>query len=277
MFSLAKVKRKRINSGLQKLLSDSKLFEDFDISKFGIFDYNPETLLEEDHFYRLEKFSNFGFYPDWLKKPVDSKDYFDIEKKDYQEISYIVEIDDDNIFVFQSLNKSTYLKCRKFFELGEEITIEDKKTILVIKDIPDAYYDRSTDSLFFRNLIYLEKMFPGASSLYKEATNDQVKDFLTSGIFTLKNNFTSENVSVLNRKKIALCLSTFSKLNHAQKTLISKSVQSHKPSLYDSVSNSYVVDSDESLKLVLYALQERFFTTIATNKKTIANSVITVW
>ncbi|MFZ7336670.1 hypothetical protein ACLS0R_10385 [Comamonas jiangduensis] len=276
MFSLAKVKRKRINSGLQKLLSDSKLFEDFDISKFGIFDYNPETLQEEDHFYRLEKFSTFEFYPDWLKNPVDSKDYFDIEKKDYQEISYIVEIDDDNIFAFQSLNKSTYLKCRKFFELGEEITIEDKKTILVIKDIPDAYYDRSTDSLFFRNLIYLEKMFPGASSLYKEATNDQVKDFLTSGIFTLKNNFTSENVSVLNRKKIALCLSTFSKLTHAQKTLISKSVQSHKPSLYDSVSNSYVVDSDESLKLVLYALQERFFTTIATNKKTIANSVIAV-
>jgi len=276
LFSLAKVKRKRINSGLQKLLSDSKLFEDFDISKFGIFDYNPETLLEEDHFYRLEKFSTFEFYPDWLKKPVDSKDYFDIEKKDYQEISYIVEIDDDNTFIFQYLNKSTYLKCRKFFELGEEITIEDKKTILVIKDIPDAYYDRSTDSLFFRNLIYLEKIFPGASSLYKEATNDQVKDFLTSGIFPLKNNFTSENVSVLNRKKIALCLSTFSKLTHAQKTLISKSVQSHKPSLYDSVSNSYVVDSDESLKLVLYALQERFFTTIATNKKTIANSVITV-
>lgn len=276
MFSLAKVKRKRINFGLQKLLSDSKLFENFDISKFGIFDYDPETLLEEDHFYRLEKFSTFEFYPDWLKKPVDSKDYFDIEKKDYQGISYIVEIDGDNIFIFQSLNKSTYLKCRKFFELGEEITIEDKKTILVIKEIPDAYYDRSKDSLFFRNLIYLEKIFPGASSLYKEATNDQVKGFLTSGIFTLKNNFTSENVSVLNRKKIALCLNTFSKLNSAQKTLISKSVQSHKPSLYDSVSKSYVVDSDESLKLVLHALQERFFTTIATNKKTIANSVITV-
>lgn len=276
MFSLAKVKRKRINFGLQKLLSDSKLFEGFDISEFGIFDYSPETLLEEGHFYRLEKFSTFQFFPDWLKKPVDSKDYFDIEKKDYQEISYIVEIDNDNTFTFQSLNKSTYLKCRKFFELGEEITVEDKKTILVIKEIPDAYYDRSTDSLFFRNLIYLEKLFPGASSLYKEATNDQVKDFLTSGIFTLQNNFTSENVSVLNRKKIALCLNTFSQLTPAQKSLISQSVQSHKPSLYDSVSNSYVVDSDESLKLVLYALQERFFTTIATNKKTIANSVITV-
>lgn len=292
MFVLAKIKRKRKNNGFSKLVSN-KVFFNFDQSSVAVLDYDPETLKENGEFYRIINFKSYAFCPAWVGSDLDSKNFNDIESKDFNGIDYIFQVDDHGNLSFQVATSNVYLREKKFYELGENVKVEadgvsdleseeidenkeSKRTILVINDYPDAYYDFDSDTLIFKSLNLLNKIFSGANDLYKEATNEEVIGFLSSNFMTLTNGFDNTKVGVPNRKKIAICLDTFFKMSISEQLNILDEARDYIPHLYDGSSKKFIINSDENLKFLLYGIQERYFTTKVSKEKRIANSIVRV-
>lgn len=61
---------------------------------------------------------------------------------------------------------------------GELSTIVDTRKQIVIKQTPDAIYDPKTKSLIFKNLSMITGIFSSIGDLYKEATQEEVDNFL---------------------------------------------------------------------------------------------------
>ena len=61
--------------------------------------------------------------------------------------------------------------------------------IIVIKSYPDAIYDKSSDSLYFKKLQSITSIFIGITDLYKEATQEDTEEFLNKDFISLKSRF----------------------------------------------------------------------------------------
>jgi hypothetical protein len=275
MFSLAKIKRRTKNHGFYKIGSELNFFN-FNPSDYSLVSYDPNTLIEEGELYKIESFSSQDFFPPWLNSGIDSKDFNQIEASHYSSISYIIEVLQNKDFCFQLAGGSTYLRKKKFIELGDELRVEREKTLIIIKDIPDAYYEFASDTLVFSNLVVLDKIFDGASELYKAATDQQVQSFINNPCITLANGFESKKVSVLNRKKIALCLDSFSALLPADQANVLAETKVDAPDIVCKDTGNFIIGDDKALKLFLYGLQERYYTTKVGKEKRIANSVLKI-
>lgn len=92
-----------------------------------------------------------------------------------------------------------------------------KKTLIVISDIPDALYDSDKDQLFFKKLETVSSIFKGIDMLYREATNDEVDIFLKNDFIKLDSVFEVENIGIQNRRRIALAIKIMSELDDNQK------------------------------------------------------------
>lgn len=275
MFSLAKKKRKTKNYGFFKIASDEVLF-DFDASIFSHVNYSPNTLIEDGEIYKIDNFSSMIFCPPWIRNTLLSTDYNDIESKDFDSISYIFQIDNLNNICFQVAANNVYLRKKGYLEFGEEVKRESGKTILLIKDYPDAYYEFNSDVLFFKNLAIIDRIFEGAANLYKVATSAEVTSFLSLPFLSIANGFGHQNVSVLNRKKISLCMDLFLKMNVIDQQNILNEIKIYKSDIYDATTGQFIIDSDEKLKFFLYGIQERYFTTPVSHERRVANSIVSI-
>lgn len=65
-------------------------------------------------------------------------------------------------------------------ELGDRAKIESGKNRLVVNQTPDAVYLAAKDTLIFKSLSAISSMFNGIDTLYKEATEQDVEQFLGS-------------------------------------------------------------------------------------------------
>ena len=91
--------------------------------------------------------------------------------------------------------------------------------------------------------------------------------------FITKDGITVEVVKTPNRKRIALAMETLKHLNKKQKKEIYGYIAEYCPGLSDGKSK-FTVSSNEDLALVLYGIEQRFYTTPVGEEKRIANSVI---
>lgn len=110
----------------------------------------------------------------------------------------------DENFYFQKVSPSLFLQ-KNLLSFGESIEIETSKNKIIINNIPDAIYIKSTDQLVFKNISTISSIFQGIDQLYKEATNEQVVEFLEQPFIKKSNGFESANVSKPNRKKNSSC------------------------------------------------------------------------
>ena len=83
---LVRVKRLRKNP-YKKLLSDTKLYPTLDPTAVSMVDYNPDHNLDEDAWFKIEKFSEQEFYIGELNGDLDTKDYDDLSKGKFKDIS----------------------------------------------------------------------------------------------------------------------------------------------------------------------------------------------
>ena len=79
---------------------------------------------------------------------------------------------------------------------GEAATLEQSQTRLVINALPDAVYFKGSDTLVFRNLATISSIFKGIDELYKEATKEEVEQFLDESFIELSNDYGVEKVSI---------------------------------------------------------------------------------
>ena len=83
----------------------------------------------------------------------------------------------------------------------------------------------------------------------------------------------ADKISIPNRKRIALALSQLRNFEDDQKEIIFDSIKEYCPNLV-TASDKFQISSEDDLKLLLYGIGQRFYTTPDGKEKRIANSII---
>lgn len=269
----AKVKGPRKKPFL-KLVSDYTLFDTLDISTLSLIPYDPDHKLDDDSWFKIEDFSQQKFCLSYLKDDFDSKDYDDLTKRYFTKISYIFSNQSDD-FYFQKITPSLFIK-RKMIAFGESAKIEENEGRLVVNNIPDAIYLKRRDILIFRNLATISSIFKGIDVLYKEATEDEVKKFLSESFIELSTDYDIEKVSKPNRKRIALAMDTLAAMSAGDRNEMLLYINDYcaEKLKYDGAGEKFEISSEEELKYLLYGIEQRFYTTRFGNEKRLANSIL---
>lgn len=271
-FLLAKVK------GIQspfhyKILSDQTVFK-FDLDQYDLLEYEPSHNLDENGLFKVSRFSEAVFYLEFLTtiKDKTSADYNQIPLGKFKEIQYLCSVQRDAI-CFQKVTSSTYLK-RRILKLGENAQLENNENSILINSFPDAVYIPNKDILVFRNLGTISSIFNGIDTLYKEATNLDVESFLAAHFIDLDNEYNAEKVSKPNRKRIGLAVEALKQLDKLQKIQMLDYIHGYCDDIkYDAAKNIFSISSDKELKILLYGIDQRFYTTMIGKEKRLANSI----
>lgn len=270
---IAKVKGKSKKS-LFKLISDKTLFPTISVNLANCILYSPDHNLDEDSWFKIESFSSLEYCLEYLKDPIDSKDLDELQKGQFDKISYVFCIQDKD-FYFQKVTPSLFIH-KKMIVFGEVAEIESNNNRLVINEIPDAIYFKDADTLIFKSLITISSIFKGIDILYKEATSQEVDGFLRSPFISIKGSYGVDVVSKPNRKRIALVLNTLSKMSAQDKidmhTYINEYCEDKLK--FEESSSKYEISNDDELKYLLYGIEQRFYTTPFSKEKRLANSII---
>ncbi|MCY6412062.1 ATP F0F1 synthase synthase [Acinetobacter sp. VNH17] len=254
-----------------KLLSDTEIYC-FDVSSVSLVEYSSDHLLDEDSWFKVDNFSKQEFFLDFLGKQFVSSEYNSIPKSKYKDIVYLCSIQNEDYF-FQKVTPSSYV-TKTFLALGDELVIEDKVDRVVINYFPDAIYLKKEDRLIFRNLATISSIFKGIDMLYKEATQEEVQQFIDLDFIKVSNDYDAQKVGKQNRKRIALALATFTAMSNADKDTIFDYVQEYCANLkFDKSAKNFEISSEEDMKFLLYGIEQRFYTTVCGKEKRLANSI----
>ncbi|EPI5811318.1 MULTISPECIES: ATP F0F1 synthase synthase [Vibrio] len=266
----------RAKKRIFKLVSEQSLFDPVTVDLTACVPYNPDHNLDEDSWFKIEGFSNQAFCIDLLQKVFDSKDYDDLTKENFSKIAYLFAVQGDD-FYFQKVTPSLFVK-RKTLVFGEAATLEQSQTRLVINALPDAVYFKGSDTLVFRNLATISSIFKGIDELYKEATKEEVEQFLDESFIELSNDYGVEKVSTPNRKRIGLAMKTLESMSADDKTNMLEYIDGYceQKLKFDQQNQKFEISTDEDLKLLVYGIEQRFYTTPFGNEKRCANSVTTM-
>ncbi|MGE6112720.1 ATP F0F1 synthase synthase [Aeromonas salmonicida] len=264
----------RAKKRIFKLISDQSLFDSVTVDLNACVPYNPDHNLDEDSWFKLEGFSQKAFCIELLKKDFNSKDYFDLTKDNFSKIAYLFAVQGDD-FYFHKITPSLFVK-RKTIVFGEAAELEQSQTRLVINTLPDAVYFKVADTLIFKNLATISSIFKGIDELYKEATKEEVEQFLDESFIELTNDYNVENVSKPNRKRIGLAMATLEAMSADDKANMLDYIDGYcgeQKLKFDKANQKFEISNDDELKLLLYGIEQRFYTTPFGHEKRIANSV----
>lgn len=270
-FTLANVGKKQ--EDYLKLISDESLFSlpNFEHTE----KYSPESSLEDNEWFYVEKFSDQDFYLSILKKNCDSVDYNLYKKSCDKPINFIIFIEND-IYYFQKIVKANFLKPKRHISIGEDMNYLSDEKIITLKEIPDAIYMKNEDRLYFKKLEYITSIFIGISELYRAATQEEVENFLKSDFINMTNkNYTASDVSVLNRKRIALLKDTFDNMTDEEKKNLISYTQEYAEELKFE-NGQFCIGKDNDLKQLLYGIGERYYTTEVHGEKRLAKSILRI-
>lgn len=256
-----------------KLISDRTLFSVIEIDLAFCIEYIPDHNLDEDAWFKVGEFSQKAFCLDFLKEGFDSKDYDDLKKDQFTKIAYIFSTQGSD-FYFQKISPSLFI-CKKSIAFGEVAKIEEGESRLIVNNKPDAIYFKNSDTLVFRSLPSISSIFNGIDELYKEATNEEVGDFLGESFISLGAGFGVQSVSKPNRKRIALAMASLVNMTPQDRSDMLAYINDYCNSKlsFDAESGKFEVTKDDELKLLLYGVEQRFYTTPFGKQKRLANSV----
>lgn len=263
-----KVKRKQ---NIFRIIETSKdVYDTSELILNGI-DYDPSTLIEDGELYKLDDFSSSDFMLDFLQNNLDSVNHDQITKDDLKKLSYICTVQ-DNIYMFQIINSTFYIS-KKWFSI-DELELETDKPIITINPFADAIYDKKNDKLYFKKLSAAQKIFKGMDQLYRAATDAETESFLKKDFLEVNKDFLIENVTIPNRKRLALVNETLSRFSDQEKQAIYDYTNEYGRVEY--IDGKFKINSDDDLKFVLWGIQQRFYTTIIGGEKRVANSIISI-
>jgi hypothetical protein len=269
---LARVKR-LTRRPFFKLVSDHTLYEDINVNLAACVPYSPDHNLDEDSWFKIENFSQQSYCIDLLRNDFDSKDFDDLKREQFSSIAYIFSVQGSD-FYFQKVTASLFIR-RKFIGFGESAQVEESNDRLVINDQPDAVYFKTSDVLIFRNLAAISGIFKGIDELYREATQKEAEEFLQLEFIGLANSYDACKVSKPNRKRIALAMDSLAKMSPQDKVGILAYIGDYcdQSLKFNEATQQFEISTDDELKLLLYGIEQRFYTTQFGQERRLANSV----
>lgn len=270
-YLLAK-KKKTNNTYYLVLTEETPIFKiPLDIKNPKVFDNNYK--LEDDEWFGIKDFSQSNYSIQLVQQVFSSAEHQQIKNNEFKNIRFFCSVQNGEHYCFQRFSYSTVIN-KKWFNLTGEPILKTEQPIIIIKDIPDAIYVKSENTLYFKKLIDIKPIFPNVFELYKEATDTETKKFLDNNFIQLSNDFSKDDVKSANRKRIAMAIETLSKLKANEKIQIHDYIKDYCPELnFDDQNNTFEVSNEENLKLLIFGIEQRFYTTIVGKEKRVANSI----
>ena len=264
--------RQRDNKKYRKMLSsEENIFPVFIPENASTLPYSPGATLQDGDWFGITNARKQEYSIDLLSEIFSTVDLDSLARTEFGKIDYLFVLDDRFIF-FQNVSKSKLVSRKRIVHFGEEFTYKTDCAEIVIKDLPDAIYDKTTDILYFRKLESITGIFKGIDMLYREATEEEVEYFLSNDFISLKNDYSGSKVKTANRKRIALAIKTLSELDESDRKNIFGYIGEYCPELNVS-ENTFEIGSENDLKMLLYGIEQRFYTTPVGGEQRLANSV----
>lgn len=268
----AKLKQREKNKYRKILSTEAPVYSTEDIQITSVTPYVPGAALEDGEWFSIQNAANQEYKIDLLAAEHSSVDFDSLNKNDFGNIDFLFT-GVDNLICFQNVSRAKLVSKKCILCLGQEFEYQTDRREIVINNLPDAIYDKDTNVLFFRRLESITSIFRGIDQLYKEATEDETTQFLFSGFIQLKEDYNASKVKTANRKRIALAQSTLANLDADSKKNIFTYIGEYCPNLKVS-DTSFEIGNEEEMKMLLYGIEQRFYTTIVGGEKRIANSVV---
>ena len=261
----------------RKILSSGKLvFPEFDLSAISVTPYQPGTVLEEDALFSVANAKSQAFAVDLMNKTYKTQDFDAIKRPEVHQIDYLFVLRENSPFVFfQNFPRTKLVAKKRIYLMGESFVYRDDWEEITIRDVPDAVYDKTTDTLYFHKLESVTGIFAGIDQLYREATQEETEAFLDEDFISLKDGFSAAKVKTANRKRIALAAETLKKLNPDQRKQMSDYIGEYCPNL-KTADSTFEIASEQNLKMLLYGIEQRFYTTLIGDEKRLANSIVSL-
>ncbi|MBD2795764.1 ATP F0F1 synthase synthase [Xenorhabdus sp. 18] len=270
---IAQIKTRKKEKRFKLLSEQNKVFE-IETDNLALVNYDVDHNLDEDAWFKVDRFSQQDYCLDYLKRDFVAAEYNSLPKAEFTKIAYLCSVQDGSFF-FQKVSPSVYL-TKKLLGFGNIAHLEKSETRLCINRYPDAIYIPQQDRLVFRKLATISSIFTGIDSLYKEATNEEVQQFLEQNFIELADGYDLSKVSKPNRARIALARDTLASIlepENRERMLAYIRSYSDESLAFDEANQKFEIKNDEQLKTLLYGIEERFYTTELGHQKRLANSV----
>lgn len=288
-YLLAKIKGR--NGGLSMVLSDETVFDcvpDFSNARA----YDDDYKLQDGEWFVVDEFSTKSYCLDVLKSNFDATAYSNLSKHLYRKIAYVISVQEDEegnvIYIFQNVTSSLLLSKQKFISFGpidlgiagvtntDQASLVNNENILVLKNLPDCYYIKTENKLYFRNLSSITSIFNGINELYNEATDEEVQTLFDMEMINIGADFGIDKVRIPNRRKIKEALMKYESFSEEKKQLLPSYVGKYCPTLFDEDTQMFNINSEKELTELLNGMNQRYYTTEIDGEKRIANSVTVV-
>ena len=252
--------------------TDKEIFPDITTCVTSTLPYAPGASLNEGDWFKIENASQQDFAIDLLNQTYSTPDFDSLVQGDFSKIDFLFFIREGNIF-FQNVSKARLVKRKRIMSIGGIYEYRSDQEEVVVNDLPDAIFCKSSDVLYFRRLESITSIFKGIDQLYREATAEETDQFLQSDFISLKDGYSAIDVKTANRKGIALAIKTLSELRPADRRNIFTYIGDYCPELRVTES-AFAIGSEDELKMLLFGIEQRFYTTPVGGEKRIANSVV---
>ena len=274
-YLIAEIKKRGKKDKVFKVLSSEKeiykLPTDLDNPK----PYNSDYKLEDDEWFHIPNFKGTNYCIDLLKDEFISTDFNQISRENLDKLKFLVAYQTYNekrYFFFQKINSSQLVR-KNWFKLSNTPTIEETP-IVIINNVADAIYSVNDDILYFKRLTAISSIFKGISELYREATQEETESFLNEKFIELQDGYEASKVKTANRKRIAMAVETLKNFTPEQKSQIFDYIKGYCPDIpYDEQNKRFGIKDEESLKHLLWGIEQRYYTTKVGDEKRIANSI----
>lgn len=231
-----------------------------------------------DQWFKLADFNNYDAFLRMLDLNFDAVDLEDLSRAQYDQIEFIAYYDDSKYYI-QNVTKGSYLEKKWFSFDGQVMSFETKDNLIYINSIPHCVYNQIDHSLYFMNISKAFAIFSGLRLDYRQATNEEVTDFLNSDIINVVN-FDCSKVGLSNRKRINAIKRIYEGYEPDEKDRLKKYIHDSVGEVlgYNARTKQFTIDSDSKLRVLLMGIQQRFYipplneeVQVATNTTSLAN------
>ena len=236
------------------------------------FPYNPGAKLDLGEWFMIPEFSRGRFSIDITSGAWETVDYDSLKKDDYENIDFLFTQTNESLY-FQRFTKAKLVRKKHIWEFGGEFKYVPDTGVLALNDYPDAIYVPQEDVLYFQRFETASLIFKSMVRLYRDATDHEVKSFLENSFIVTVDGFEADNVTRSNRKLIAQAMDQFENMKQEDRKKIFSYIQEYCPHLATE-GKQFIIKSNKDLKMVLYGIGQRFYTTPVGDEQRIANSTI---
>lgn len=268
---IVKLKMREKRNKYRKLISNISLYN-LPGNLDNAISYTPVHNLDEDGWFVIPEFSQKEYCISILLEDFISTEFEKFNKEDFGKLNFLLSYQENNQYFLQKISQMPLLS-KKTLCIGDVVQYRENSKEIIIKEQPDAIYLKAEDKLYFKKLSAITEIFKGIDVLYREATENETRNFLNNDFIQLESDFSAEHVKQANRKRIAMAIDTINSCGKKKKKIIFDSIREYCPALVTET-NKFKIASELDLKLLLYGIDQRFYTTPDGEEKRIANSII---